>query len=145
MKVLILILISIIMSENELFKIPEEALKKIKSRAEFEDFIQKLYKQGVETLLKAEINEHLGYVKHDPSGKNSGNSRNGFSRKTLKTNLGEVPLEVPRDRNSTFDPIVVPKHERMSAKIGHAIITMYYRGMLPEISKIPSRISTGLR
>ena len=102
MKVLILILISIIMSENELFKIPEEALKKIKTQEEFEEFIQRLYKQGVEALLKAEINEHLGYPKHDPSGKNSGNSRNGFSKKTLKTNLGEVPLDVPRDRNSTF-------------------------------------------
>ena len=105
------------MSENELFKIPEEALKIVKSQAEFEDFIQKLYKQGVESLLKAEIYEHLGYPKHDPSGKNSGNSRNGFRKKNLKTNLGEVPLDVPRDRNSTFDPIVVPKHERMSAKI----------------------------
>lgn len=117
------------MSENELFKIPEEALKKIKSQEEFEEFIQRLYKQGLEALLKAEINEHLGYDKHDPVGKNSGNSRNGFSRKTLKTNLGEVPLELPRDRNSTFDPIVVPKHQRMSAKIEHAIITMYSRGM----------------
>jgi len=117
------------MNENELFKIPEEALKKIKSQEEFEEFIQRLYKQGVESLLKAEINDHLGYPKHDPSGKNSGNSRNGFSKKTLKTNLGEVPLDVPRDRNATFDPIVVPKHQRMSAKIEHAIITMYSRGM----------------
>jgi transposase-like protein len=79
--------------------------------------------------LEAEINEHLGYPKHDPAGKNSGNSRNGFSRKTLKTNLGEVPLDVPRDRNATFEPVVVPRHERMSAKIEHAIITMYSRGM----------------
>ena len=117
------------MSDNELFKIPEEALKKIKTQEEFEDYIQRLYKQGVEALLKAEIKEHLGYPKYDPTGKNSGNSRNGFSRKTLKTNLGEVPLDVPRDRNSTFDPVVVPKHERMSAKIEHAIITMYTRGM----------------
>lgn len=117
------------MSDNDLFKIPEEALKKIRTQKEFEDFFQQLYKQGVEALLNAEINEHLGYPKHDPAGKNSGNSRNGFSRKTLKTNLGEVPLEVPRDRNATFDPVVVPKHERMSAKIEHAIITMYSRGM----------------
>ncbi|MDP4224326.1 MAG: hypothetical protein Q8868_13550 [Bacteroidota bacterium] len=55
------------MSENELFKIPEEALKKIKTQAEFEAYMQELYKQGVEDLLKAEINEHLGYPKHDPS------------------------------------------------------------------------------
>jgi putative transposase len=117
------------MSENELFKIPEEALKKIKTQEEFESYFQELYKQGVEALLKAEIGDHLGYPKHDPSGKNSGNSRNGSSRKTLKTNLGEVPLDVPRDRNATFDPIIVPKHQRMSQKIEHAIITMYSRGM----------------
>jgi putative transposase len=117
------------MSEKELFKIPEESLKKIKTQAEFESFFQELYKQGVEALLKAEIDEHLGYPKHDPSGNNSGNSRNGFSKKTLKTNLGEVHLDIPRDRNSSFDPIVVPKHDRMSAKIEHAIITMYSRGM----------------
>jgi putative transposase len=117
------------MSENELFKIPEEVLKKIKTQEEFESYFQELYKQGVEALLKAEIGEHLGYPKHDPSGKNSGNSRNGSSRKTLKTNLGEVPLDVPRDRNATFDPIIVPKHQRMSQKIEHAIITMYSRGM----------------
>jgi Transposase and inactivated derivatives len=117
------------MSDNELFKIPEEALKKIKTQEEFESYFQELYKQGVEALLKAEIDEHLGYPKHDPLGKNSGNSRNGTSRKTLKTNLGEVPLDIPRDRNATFDPIVVPKHQRMSAKIEHAIITMYSRGM----------------
>lgn len=117
------------MSEKELFKIPEEALKKIRTREEFESYFQELYKQGVEALLKAEIDEHLGYPKHDSSGKNSGNNRNGFSKKTLKTSLGEVPLDVPRDRNATFEPIVVPKHERMSSKIEHAIITMYSRGM----------------
>jgi putative transposase len=117
------------MSDNELFKIPEEVLKKIKTQEEFESYFQELYKQGVEALLKAEIGEHLGYPKHDPSGKNSGNSRNGSSRKTLKTNLGEVPLDVPRDRNATFDPIIVPKHQRMSSRIEHAIITMYSRGM----------------
>ena len=116
-------------NENELFKIPEETLKKIKSQEEFEDYFQTLYKQGVEALLKAEIKEHLGYSKHDPAGRNTGNSRNGYSKKILKTNLGDIPLDVPRDRNSSFDPVVVPKHHRMSSKIEHAIITMYSRGM----------------
>lgn len=116
-------------SENELFKISEEVLKKIKTQVVFESFIQELYKQGVEALRKAEIGDHLCYPKHDPSGKNSDNSRNGSSRKTLKTNLGEAPLDVPRDRNATFDPIIVPKHQRMSQCIEQAIITMYSRGM----------------
>lgn len=117
------------MNDDEKFKIPEEALKKIKTQAEFESFFQELYKQGVEALLKAEINEHLGYPKYSPEGKNTGNSRNGYSGKTMKTNLGEIPLEVPRDRNGTFEPVSVPKHQRMSAKIEHAILTMYSRGM----------------
>ena len=117
------------MNNKEKFKIPEEALKKIKTQGEFESFIQELYKQGVEALLKAEMHEHLGYPKHTAEGRNSGNSRNGYSGKTLKTNLGDIALDVPRDRNSTFEPIAVPKHQRMSAKIEHAIITMYSRGM----------------
>ena len=116
-------------NENELFKIPEEALKKIRTQEEFEDYFQTLYKKGVEALLNAEIKEHLGYSKHEPAGRNTGNSRNGYSKKILKTNLGDIPLEVPRDRNSTFEPVVVPKHQRMSSKIEHAIITMYSRGM----------------
>ena len=117
------------MNDNEKFKIPEEALKKIRTQAEFESFVQELYKQGVEALLKAEIDEYLGYPKYSPDGKNTGNSRNGYSGKTLKTNLGDIPLDVPRDRNATFEPIAVPKHQRMSAKIENAIITMYSRGM----------------
>ena len=102
------------MSENELFKIPEEALKKIKTQEEFESFFQELYKQGVEALLKAEIGDHLGYPKHDPSGKNSGNSRNGSSRKTLKTNLGEVPLDVPRDRIRLLFPSISACRRRLN-------------------------------
>ena len=117
------------MEDNELFKIPEEALRKIKSQKEFDDYFHELYKQGIEAMLKAEIKEHLGYPKHDSSGKNSGNSRNGFSNKTLKTNLGEIPLDIPRDRNATFDPVIVPKYQRMSARIEQAIVTMYSRGM----------------
>jgi putative transposase len=117
------------MKDDELFKIPEEALRKIKTHKEFDDYFQELYKQGIQAFLKAEIDEHLGYAKHDSSGKNSGNSRNGYSGKTLKTNLGEIPLDVPRDRNATFEPVIVPKHQRISAKIEQAIITMYSRGM----------------
>ncbi len=116
--------------EQELPKeIPDEILKKLKTQEELEDYISKLYKQAVQSMLKAELDEHLGYKKHDPLGNNSGNSRNGNSLKTLKTNLGDIPLEVPRDRNSSFDPIIVPKHQRMSSKIEKAIITMYSKGM----------------
>ena len=80
-------------------------------------------------MLKAEMDEHLGYEKHSPEGINSGNSRNGMNKKTLKTSVGDVPIEVPRDRNSEFNPIVVPKHKTISEKIEQAIVGMYSRGM----------------
>jgi transposase-like protein len=117
------------MEDDVPFEIPEEQLKKMKTQEELEAYISKLYKHAVQTMLKAEMDEHLGYKKHDPEGKNTGNSRNGSSGKTLKTDIGDIPLDVPRDRNSSFDPVLVPKHQRMSAKIEQAIITMYSKGM----------------
>jgi len=111
------------------FQIPEEALKKIKSQSELDDFFHDLYKQAVEGMLKAEMDEHLGYSKHQARENESDNSRNGYSNKTLKTNIGDIPLDVPRDRDSSFDPVIVPKHQRMSARIEQVIITLYSRGM----------------
>jgi len=117
------------MEDDVPFEIPEEQLKKMKTQEELEAYISKLYKHAVQTMLKAEMDEHLGYKKHDPEGKNTGNSRNGNSGKTLKTDVGDIPLDVPRDRNSSFEPVIVPKHQRMSARIEQAIITMYSKGM----------------
>ena len=111
------------------FQIPEEALSKIKSQSELDDFFTDLYKQAIEGMLKAELDDHLGYEKHQGKDKTGDNSRNGFSKKTLKTNIGDIPLDVPRDRESSFDPVIVPKHQRMSARIEQAIITLYSRGM----------------
>jgi len=115
--------------KNDDFHIPEEALKKIKSQGELDDFFHDLYKQAVEGMLKAEMDEHLGYEKHQSREDTRDNSRNGYSSKTLKTNIGNIPLDVPRDRDSSFDPVIVPKHQRMSARIEQAIITLYSRGM----------------
>ncbi|MBW1613221.1 MAG: IS256 family transposase [Deltaproteobacteria bacterium] len=109
--------------------IPEEALKKIKTQSELDEFFHDLYKQAVEGMLKAEMDEHLGYEKHQYGDKVIDNSRNGYSKKTLKTNIGDIPLDVPRDRESGFEPVIVPKHQRMSARIEQAIITLYARGM----------------
>jgi putative transposase len=117
------------MEDDVPFEIPEEQLKKMKTQVELEAYISKLYKHAVQTMLKAEMDEHLGYKKHDPVGNHTGNSRNGSSGKTLKTDIGDIPLDVPRDRNSSFDPVIVPKHQRMSARIEQAIITMYSKGM----------------
>ena len=81
-------------------------------------------------MLKAELDEHLGYQKHSKDGHNSGNSRNGSYSKKVKTEtLGDVVLSIPRDRNSEFEPQLIPKGQRMSDKLEEAIIGMYSRGM----------------
>ena len=83
----------------------------------------------VEKALQAEMTEHLGYEKHAPAGRGSGNSRNGASGKTLKTEAGEVAIEVPRDRNATFEPQLVKKHQTHFDGFDDKIISMYARGM----------------
>lgn len=91
--------------------------------------VQKLVGSMLEKLLQNEMNEHLGYEKHSLSGRSSGNSRNGVTKKTLKSNYGPVELEIPRDRNSEFDPIVVKKHQRSISSFDDKIISMYAKGM----------------
>jgi transposase-like protein len=72
--------------------------------------LKQLTKAVLERAMQAELQHHLGYEKHDPAGYNSGNSRNGKSRKKLKGDFGEMELETPRDRNGTFEPKIVPKY-----------------------------------
>lgn len=91
--------------------------------------IKKILKNALEGMLDAELTEHLGYEKYSPSGKNSGNSRNGKTKKTLRNDNGEIELTVPRDRNSDFDPIIVKKYERTIGPIEDKIISMYAKGM----------------
>jgi putative transposase len=110
--------------------IPKDFWKDFKDRKDFDDFFGELFKEGINQMLKAEMTDHVGYEKHAKEGENSGNSRNGDYPKTLKTNLGEITVNVPRDRNGEFDPQVVPKHEtRLSDEIAQVIIGLYSRGM----------------
>src|SRR6187402_1272612 len=75
------------------------------------------------------MDSHLGYPKHAPEGINSGNSRNGKSSKKVKTSMGEVELEIPRDRNGTFEPVLIPKRSRTVEGIEEIVISLYARGM----------------
>ncbi|HTM66631.1 MAG TPA: IS256 family transposase [Flavipsychrobacter sp.] len=110
--------------------IPKDFFKQFKSKEDFQSFFHSLFKQGVEEMLKAELDEHLGYQKHSKEGHNSGNSRNGSYSKKVKTeSLGDVVLNIPRDRNGQFEPQLIPKGQRMSDKLEEAIIGMYSRGM----------------
>ena len=73
--------------------------------------LKQLTKRLLERAMAAEMTEHVGYEKHDPAGRSSGNSRNGKSAKTVKGTFGTLPIEVPRDRNGTFEPQIVGKHQ----------------------------------
>jgi putative transposase len=91
--------------------------------------LKQLTKALVERAMEAELTMHLGYEKHDPVGYGSGNSRNGKSKKRLKGDFGEVEIEVPRDRESSFEPQIVPKGETRFAGFDDKILSMYARGM----------------
>ena len=91
--------------------------------------IKKLIANSLEQMLEGELTEHLGYERHSHLGKNSGNSRNGKTKKTLKNENGEIEINVPRDRNGDFDPIIVKKYEKTIGPIEDKIISMYAKGM----------------
>ncbi len=91
--------------------------------------VKKLIKNVLETMLEGELTETLGYKKHSLKGNNSGNNRNGYTGKTLKSDYGEIGLSIPRDRNGEFEPIVVEKHQTKLGYLEDKIISMYARGM----------------
>jgi len=108
-------------------KLLDELVSKIENKEEFEAIREQLFKRGVESLLNAELTAHLGHPKGSSS--DSGNIRNGYSEKTLKTVNGDQRIKVPRDRESSFDPVTVPKHQSMSQEIEDSIMLLYAKGM----------------
>jgi putative transposase len=91
--------------------------------------LKQLTKQLLERAMAAELTEHVGYEKHEAAGNNSGNSRNGKSAKTLKGTFGELVLETPRDRNGTFEPQIIEKHQTHFTGFDANIISLYARGL----------------
>lgn len=109
---------------------PKGFFKQFKSKENFQQYFNSLFKQGIEEMLQAELDDHLGYSKHSKDGYNSGNSRNGSFPKTVSTeNIGDLVLNIPRDRNAEFEPHIIPKGQTISSKIEDAILGMYSRGM----------------
>ncbi len=88
-----------------------------------------LKKRIVERALESEMHQHLGYSKHDPNGNGSGNSRNGKGKKTVIIDNEQVEIEPPRDRNGTFEPLLIPKRQKYFEGFNDKIIAMYARGM----------------
>lgn len=110
----------------------DQLVKDCKSQDDFfgeNGLIKSFVKAVMESALSAELSTHLGYEKHDPKGYNTGNSRNGTTPKTLKGEFGEVELDVPRDRNGSYSPQLLPKHQTRFDGFDEKIISLYARGM----------------
>jgi len=90
---------------------------------------QTIVKDTLEAFLELEMEEHLGYPRHDPEGRGSGNSRNGGTAKTVRGDFGEIEIETPRDRNSSFDPKIVAKRQTSVGNFSEAVISLYARGL----------------
>jgi putative transposase len=91
--------------------------------------LKQLTKALLERAMKAELTHHLGYEKNDPAGYHSGNSRNGATSKTIKGDFGEMEIETPRDRNGSFEPQLIKKHQTRFDGFDDKILSMYARGM----------------
>ena len=105
----------------------DEFLKQFNSGAELNDFLKQIQKRGIEKMLEGELDEHLGYDKNQASAQS--NSRNGYSKKKIRTSFGESQIQVPRDRDASFNPMIVPKRENMVDGIENIIVSLYAKGM----------------
>ena len=106
-----------------------ELSKSIKTQADLAKLSQILLKTTVERALDVEMDEHLGYEKHSPEGRNSGNSRNGKSKKTIKGSFGELDITTPRDRDSSFEPQLIKKGQTRFTDFDAQILSLYAKGM----------------
>jgi transposase-like protein len=120
---------SAVMNEDQLKALAAELAKDLKSEKDLGALTQQLLKLTVETALNAELEEHLGYGKHDPVGRGSGNSRNGTTPKRLKGQHGEIPIDTPRDRNGTFEPQLVRKGQTRLTQMDDQILALYAKGL----------------
>lgn len=116
--------------------ITDEFLKQFKTGKELNDFLAQIQKRGIEKMLEGELDGHLGYDKHEQTGVD--NARNGYGKKKVKTNYGEAEIRVPRDRDASFNPIIVPKRESMVEGLEEVIISLYAKGM--SVSDIEDQI-----
>jgi transposase-like protein len=115
------------MNHDEIKNLAQAAAKNIKTEADLNEFRQMLTKITVETALNAELDDHLGYSKHEAS--DTSNSRNGTTRKTHQTDDGQFELETPRDREGTFKPKLVKKHQRRFTTMDDKILFLYGQRM----------------
>jgi transposase-like protein len=117
------------MNHKKLQAMAEELAKDIKTPGDLGQLSSFLTKLTVEAALKGEMNHHLGYNKNEPTGHHTGNSRNGYSSKKLKGDHGELDIQLPRDRNSTFEPQLIKKGQSRITGMDDQILSLYAKGM----------------
>lgn len=115
----------------------DDFLKQFKTGDELSNFLAKIQKRGIEKMLEAELDSHLDYDKHQSSA--SDNVRNGYSKKKIRTTLGESEISVPRDRDGSFNPMIVKKRQNTLDGVENIIISLYAKGM--SVSDIEEQIS----
>ncbi len=116
----------------------KEFLSQFKTESDVSSFLKELHTQVLEQMLEGELDSHLGYDKHESSGNNSGNSRNGSYKKKIQTGHGESIVTIPRDRNGEYEPIIVPKYQSRGLSIEKLVISLYAKGM--SVSDIESEM-----
>jgi len=123
--------------EDVLDAVDEKLIRQLAERARADGLqltgegglLSRLTKTVLEAALDGELDDHLGYAKHDPAGRNGANSRNGRRGKTVLTEVGPIEIAVPRDRDGTFEPRLVPKHQRRLTGIEDLVISLSAKGL----------------
>lgn len=105
----------------------DDFLKQFKTGEELSSFLKSIQKRGIEKMLEGELDAHLDYEKNQTS--DNPNTRNGYSSKKVRTSLGEAQIKVPRDRDASFNPMLVPKRQSMVDGVENVIISLYAKGM----------------
>ena len=114
--------------------VPRELLKQfikennLKTAEDAKDLVKELFADTIQELLEAEMDHNLGYEKNDAASKDTDNRRNGHTKKTVRSDYGEVELTIPRDREGEFEPLIVKKHQKNVTGIEDQIIALYAKG-----------------
>jgi len=117
-----------ILTEKE-HELVELLMADCQSTGDIQSKLKQLFAGSIEQMLESEMEEHLGYDKNSVMGNNSGNSRNGYNRKTITSDYGAAEIAIPRDRNGEFEPQILAKHQVRTDEIEQKILAMYSKGM----------------
>jgi len=101
----------------------------IKTATDIQNALKDMFKDALQEILEAELDDDLGYAKNDTDNKDTENRRNGHSKKTVRSEYGEMELDIPRDREGEFEPAIVKKHQKNVAGIEEQIIALYAKGV----------------